>query len=622
MPYAYMGKVLTVDLGTGAVGEEPLNFEWARKFIGGKGLGARYLYDRLKPSTDPLSPDNVFMIWTGPLTGTIAPSSGKYCVVTKSPLTGLYLDSHAGGTFGIELKYAGYDGVIINGKAKEPVYLYIEDGKVEIRDAKALWGKNAHEAEDAVKSAVGEAAAVMAIGQAGENLVKYACISTGYYRQHGRGGAGAVMGSKNLKAMAVRGTGSVKVAYPQEFLNAARESYIKDVIENPEAAFGIKWGSPSLMWYTNETGTFPTRNFADGQFAGMNKIDANVILKMTTKRHACFACPVGCGNYVEVSVGPYAGTKVEGPEYETLFSLGSNLLIDDINAIAHANYLCDAYGLDTITTGVVIGWAMELFEKGILTEKDTDGLLLTFGNGEAVVRMIHKIAKREGIGDIFAEGVKRAAEKIDKGAERYAVAIGGMELPAYEPKGSPSMALAYATSDRQGCHLRSWPIGPEVLGAFWLGAEPVKLDRWGPENKAKVVIEQQHQYAAKFSLEICDFDSWNNQLMTNMLAPATGFTEYQDVTEFQKAGERITNLTWLFNLREGMNVEDLKKLPPRLTQDPLLSGPTAGHVVVEADYLTMLADYFRLRGWDEQGVPTKEKLEELGLADLKFKRKG
>jgi aldehyde:ferredoxin oxidoreductase len=325
---------------------------------------------------------------------------------------------------------------------------------------------------------------------------------------------------------------------------------------------------------------------------------------------------VGCGNYVEVTTGPYAGTKVEGPEYETIFSLGSNCGVDDINAIVHANYLCDLYGLDTISAGDCVAWAMELFERGILNEQDTDGIQLTFGNGDAMVQMIHKIAKREGLGSTLAEGIRHAAVQVGKGSERYAVTIKGMELPAYEPKGSMSMALSYATSDRGGCHLRSWPIGPEVLGAFWLGARKVELDRWSPEKKAQVVAEQQHQYAAKFAMNICDFDCWNNERLTAMLWPATGFEEYKDVREFEKAGERITNVTWMFNLREGMKWEDVATLPPRMTEDPIKSGPTAGHVVRPEDYAKMLADYCEIRGWDERGVPTKAKLQELGLDDL------
>lgn len=617
MSYAYTGRVLNVDLSTGRIWEDPLNFEWARKYIGGKGLGARYLFELVPRGADPLGPENVFMVWTGPLTGTIAPSSGKYCVVTKSPLNNLYCDSHAGGMFGVELKFAGYDGLIVRGKAVQPVFLHIEDGRVEIRPASDLWGKNAHDTEDALKARLGESVAVMAIGQAGERLVRYACISTSYFRQHGRGGVGAVMGSKNLKAIAVRGSGSVKVAYPREFIANCWEARTKDVLENPEAQFGIRWGSPSLAWYTNETGCFPSRNFSDGVFPGLAKIDANAVLRMTTKRHACYACPVGCGNYVEVAQGPYAGTRVEGPEYETLFSLGSNCLVDDLATIAHANYLCDDYGLDTISTGDVIAWAMELFERGILTGQDTDGIPLTFGNGAAMVQMIHKIARREGLGHLLGEGIRAAAAELGRGSERYAVHIKGMELPAYEPRGSISMALSYATSDRGGCHLRSWPIGPEVLGAFWLGAEPIELERWSPENKARVVVEQQHQYAAKFAMEICDFDCWNNERLTNMLWAATGFEEYRDVREFTRAGERITNAAWMFNLREGMTIDDLR-LPPRLTQDPLRSGPTAGHVVPEEAYQKMLRDYCELRGWDEKARPKREKLEELGIGDLYF----
>ena len=366
MVSAYTGKVLHVDLTAQKTTDESLNFQWAREFIGGKGLEARYLYERLRQHTDPLSPDNLFMIWTGPLTGTIAPSSGKYCVVTKSPQTNLYCDSHAGGVFGVELKFAGYDGLIVRGKAPQPVFLYIEDGRTEIHPATDLWGKNAHDTEDALKARLGESVAVMAIGQAGERLVRFACISTSYFRQHGRGGVGAVMGSKNLKAIAVRGTGSVAVAYPKEFITNCWEARIKDVLENPEAQFGIKWGSPSLAWYTNETGCFPSRNFSDGVFPALSKLDANAVLRLTTKRHACYACPVGCGNYVEVTEGPYAGTKVEGPEYETLFSLGSNCMVDDLATIAHANYLCDDYGLDTISAGAVLAFYADAIEQGAI----------------------------------------------------------------------------------------------------------------------------------------------------------------------------------------------------------------------------------------------------------------
>lgn len=615
MPYAYTGKLLFVDLTKGKHWVEPLNLAYARKYIGGKGLAARYLFDLLKPGTDPLSPDNVFIVMTCPLNGTLAPASAKYCVVTKSPLTNIWVDSHAGGYFGPELKYAGFDGIIITGRAKKPVYLYIEDGTVEIRDAEQLWGKTTHETNTAIKEELGDPMArVMCIGPAGEKLVRFASIDT-EYRQHGRGGVGAVMGSKNLKAIAVRGTGGVTVAYPEEFLKACAEVSEKDIFKNPEAEFGIRWGSPSIAWWTQEVGALPTRNFTNGRFERLSEIDADAVLRMTVKRKACYQCPVGCGNYVVVPTGPYAGTEVEGPEYETLCLMGSNCGIDRLDAIARANYLCDAFGLDTISTGNVIAWAMECYEKGIITPEDTEGLELTFGNHEALVTMVEKIAKREGLGDILAEGVKRAAEKIGKGSERYAVHVKGLELPAYEPRASPAMGLSYAVADRGGCHLRSWPIGPECFGAFWLGAKPVKIDRWSPENKAKIVMEQEHQYAAKFALGVCDFCCWTNERLTYLLWTATGFDEYKDVREFERAGERIVNLTRIINLREGMTAKD-DTLPPRIFEDPLKSGPAAGRVVKREDFEKMLKEYYKLRKYDDEGRPTPERLKELGMEDV------
>ncbi len=615
MPYAYAGRLLYVDLTTRAHRIEPLNFDYARKYIGGKGLAARYFLDLHKPGIDPFSPENVFIIMTGPLTGTMAPSSAKYCVVTKSPLTGLWLDSHAGGYFGPELKYAGFDGIIIIGRAEEPVYLYVEDGVVQIKDAKWLWGKTTHETDTAIKEELADPMVrVMCIGPAGERLVRIACIHS-EYRQHGRGGAGAVMGSKNLKAVAVRGTGGVTVAYPDEFLKACAEVTEKDIFKNPEAEFGIRWGSPAIAWWTQEVGAYPTRNFTDGRFERLSEIDANAVLRMTVKRRACFQCPVGCANYVVVPSGPYAGTEVEGPEYETICLMGANCGIDRLDAIARANFLCDTLGLDTISTGNVIAWAMECYERGIITAKDTEGLELTFGNHEALVKMTEKIGKREGLGDILAEGVRRAAERIGRGSERYAVHVKGLELPAYEPRASPAMALTYSVADRGGCHLRSWPIGPECFGIFWLGAKPIKIDRWAPENKAKIVVEQEHQYAAKFSLEVCDFCCWTNERLTKLLWTATGFDEFKDVRLFELAGERITNLTRLINLREGMTMKD-DTPPPRIFEDPLKTGPGAGRVVKHEDFRKMLTDYYALRGWDAEGRPMKEKLEELDMRDI------
>ncbi|MEM4968242.1 MAG: aldehyde ferredoxin oxidoreductase family protein [Nitrososphaerota archaeon] len=611
----YAGKILIIDLNKEKILTQSLNMVYAKAYIGGKGLGARYMLDYIDPKVDPLSPDNLFMIFSCPANGTIAPASGKYPVITKSPLTGIWLDSHSGGPIGAELKYAGFDGVIITGRAKEPSYIYIDDQYVDIRKAKNLWGKKISETRKTIKEELGDPLVkVMCIGPSGEKLVRFANVDS-EGRQHGRGGAGAVLGSKNIKAVAVRGTGSVEVAYPEEFIKACEEMSRMDIFENPEAQFGIKWGSIALMWPIQEVGALPTRNYTDGRFEHVSSIDANVVLKHSIKRGACFSCPIGCHNYVLIDYGPWAGTLVEGPEYETADLIGANTGTSRFDAIAKANELCDEYGLDTITTGSVVAWSMELFERGLLTLEDTGGLELKFGNAEALVSLIEKIANREGIGDILAEGTRIASQKIGKNSERYAVHVKGLELPAYEPRASPAMGLSYAVADRGGCHLRSWPIGPECLNAYWLGAKPIKLDRWSPENKAIVVVQQEHQYAAKFALGVCDFCCWDNQRLTNILWTVTGFDEYRDVRNFELAGERIINLIRTINVRFGISSKD-DKLPPRIHNDPLKTGPAANRVLREEDFEFMKKDYYNIRGWGAEGRPTVEKLKELGMDDV------
>lgn len=617
MQSSYMGKLLFVDLNLEKSWVKPLDFGYARKYIGGKGLAGRYLFDLLKPETDPLSPENPLIIMTGPLTGTIAPAAAKYCVVTKSPLTGIWLDSHAGGYFGPELKFAGFDGLIIHGRAKRPVLLYIDDGAVELKNAESLWGKTTSETDKMVKEELGdEAVKVMCIGPAGEKLAKIALISS-CGRHHGRGGCGAVMGSKNLKAIAVRGSGGVDLAYPEEFFKACEESIQKDIFEDPNAEFGRTGGTPEIVGWAQEAGCLPTKNFSDGRFEGASNIDVDAVLKWAVKRRACFQCPIACSRWVKVPSGPYMGTEVEGPEFETLYSLGANCGIDRLDAIVKANFLCDELGLDTISTGVTIAWAMECYEKGILTLKETDGIELNFGNHEALLALIEKIGKREGIGDILADGVASASKKIGKGSETFAIHVKGLELPGYEPRASPAMGLAYATADRGGCHLRAWPVGVEAMGAtgsFWMGP-PLKIDRWSPENKALLVIRMQHQYAAKFSLDVCDFCCWDNVRLTNLLWAATGFDEYKDVRTFELAGERIVNLTRVINVLEGISRKD-DTLPPRMFHETLKTGPAAGRMLRRDDFETMLNDYYKLRGWDEDGRPTAEKLKMLGMDEF------
>jgi aldehyde:ferredoxin oxidoreductase len=622
MPGGYVGKVAFIDLAKKKYHTEPLNMTWARLYIGGKGVAARYLLEYLPPGIDPLSPDNLLIIMTCPANGTMAPASSKYPVVTKSPLTGFWLDTHSGGAVGTELKFAGFDGIIISGKAEKPTYLYIEDGKIEFRSAEHLWGMRVSETRKAIKEELGDPQVkVMSIGPAGEKLVKIANIDS-EGRQHGRGGAGAVMGSKNLKAIAVRGTGTVEVALPREFEKVVEEILEKDIFKNPEAEFGIKWGSIALGWFTNEAGALPTRNWQTGHFELWSNIDAIAVSKVRVKRAACRQCPIGCHNWIYIPSGKYTGTLTEGPEYETAVLLGANTGTGDLGALARLNYLADELGLDTISLGGILAWATELYERGIIGKEDTGGLELRFGNDEAYILLVEAIAYRKTpFADLLAEGTKIACEKLGKDSCRYAVHVKGLELPAYDPRAAPAMGLSYAVADRGGCHLRSWPIGPEVLGRYWLGAKPIPIERWSPENKAIIVIQQEHQYAAKFAAGVCDFCCWDNERLSLLIWTVTGFEEFKDVRNFELAGERIVNLIRVFNVREGMT-SDHDVLPPRIHEDPHISGPTKGRVLPRDWFEKMKKEYYQIRGWDEKGRPTKETLKRVGVDEGVFKYVG
>jgi len=602
MPGGYVGKVLRVDLSSGKTSAEDLNRQWTRMFIGGKGLGAKYLYEELKPRKDPLSQGNVFILVTGPLTGTTAPCSPKYAIFTKSPLTGTFLDSYMGGYLGAELKFAGFDAAIIKGKSEKPVYLWISDGEAEIRDAKDHWGLDTHESEKQIREELGDKEVkVAAIGPAGENLVKIACITVDLYRQAGRGGAGAVMGSKNLKAIAVRGHGEVNVPNIEGFIQLCKDITRNDVLTE-DNMWAKTDGTPGFLPMTQEGGILPTRNFQMGVFEHANELDSAAIKKeMFVRRRACYGCPLGCGNITQVKRGPFAGTVVEGPEYETLALSGSNCQISNLEAIARYNLLCDKLGLDTISTGDAVAFAMECYEKKIITKKDTDGLELAFGNVEAYTKMPDLIAHRKAIGNILAEGVKRAAEKIGKGSERFAVHVKGLEYPGYEPRGSIGMALAYATSDRGACHLRAWPADSEVFG---------DMDPFTTEGKAQLVIDDQNLYCAKWSLVVCDFYAIGYENIARLCSAATGWK--LSPADMQTMGERIWNLIRMFNVREGFTRKD-DSLPYRMSNDPLRGGKADGHVVKPEDFHKMLDDYYELRGWDRDGCPTDKKLEELNL---------
>jgi len=596
----WIGKILRVNLTKGEWGVEELDRNIAEKFIGGRGLGSKILYDEIEPKVDPLSPDNKLILATGPLTGTSASAAGRYMAITKSPLTGTIACSNSGGHFGAELKFAGFDLIVIEGKSKEPVYLYIEGGKVEIRDAKHLWGKTTHEATDQILSETDMDARVACIGPAGEKLVRFACIINDKHRAAGRSGVGAVMGSKNLKAVAVKGSGSVQVADKEAFRKATLDGFQK-VKANPVSSQGLPtYGTAILINIINQSGILPTRNFQEGVFEGAEKISGETIAEQILVRNrACFACPIACGRVVRVTNPKYACFS-EGPEYESDWALGACCGVDNIDAIGKANYLCDILGIDPISAGVTIACGMELFEKGIVSKEEV-GRSLNFGDPDAMVEMVKAIGYREGFGDILAEGSYRVAERY--GHPEYSMSVKKQEFPAYDARGAQGMGLEYATSNRGACHVRGYMISPEILGS------PQKLDPFETEEKAGWTKTFQDLTAVVDSSGICLFNTFafGAPEILEYLKAATGVK--MTLEELMKAGERIWNLERLFNLKAGISGKE-DRLPDRLLKDPMPGGPAKG-LVVKLE--KMLPEYYELRGWDKEGVPTKEKLRELGL---------
>lgn len=600
--HGYTGKILDVDLTSAAISEAELDRTLAKDYMGGKGFGARILYDQLPPHCDPLSPENILVFATGPLTGTLAPSSGRFEVCTKSPATGLWLDANCGGFFGPELKFAGYDMVIVRGKATSPVMLVIEDNRFELKPAGDLWGVDTITTHRQIKDTLGKEFRVACIGEAGEKGVLFAGIIS-EYRALGRGGAGAVMGSKNLKAIAVRGTRGIAIHAPDHFMTTCREAF-NELANSPDTGGGRqKYGTNIILSLMDETGIHPVRNFQKGQFAGASQVNEETIEKYFVRNKACFGCPIYCSKIAEVKEGKYKGSFTEGPEYENVWAFGANCENVDIGAIIQAEYLCDYYGLDGITTGNVIGFLMECVEKGSLSETDM-GFPMNFGNDESIIQAVHLIGQRKGPGKLWGQGVKKIGEQI-KGTEQFAMHVKGLELPAYDPRGSTGMALAYATSDRGGCHLRSWPIGDELL------ATEDRMDLSSIEFKAELVKTQQDLFCMVNCSGMCLFATFavNLKQITPFLHSATGIESFGSSDEVMKIGERVNNLVRLFNIREGLT-KDLDTLPKRFFSEPLKEGPCRDRVV-ELDQLR--AEYYFVRGWDERGIPTDETLRELEL---------
>ena len=600
--YGYAGKILRVNLTKGKVVTEQLGKNLASLYIGGKGFGSKILVEETKPKTDPYNPENLLIFSTGPVNGTLLSGASKFCAVFKSPLTGIWGESQCGGYFAPQLKYAGYDLIMIKGKSQRPVYLTIEDEEIRINDATHLWGKDTFETESVIKKDHGDGFQVLSIGPAGENLVRFACITHDKGRQFGRCGAGAVMGSKKLKAVAVKGSGTVEIAKPEK-LDEFRKELNEKIRERLKSL--TEYGTPAIMALTNTTGTLPTRNWQEGEFEGFEEINAEAMKRKLVKRSkACYACTVACGKLSRVETGPYAGTEVEGPEYETLFALGSLCGNSNLESIAKANEICDRLGLDTISAGNALAFAMECYEKRIITQKDTNGLTLAFGSHEAIITMLRKIAYKEGFGKILAEGVKRAAGIIGKGSEKFAVHVKGLEPPGYDPRGLKGVALAYAVSCRGACHLRHMAYRPNLTGQKPF--EPGTINRLTYEGQTEMVKELEDFYTLVDCMVLCKFLClptvgpilWDE--LIKLYSITTGVEIKKD--RLLSIANNINNLIRQLNLREGLNRKD-DTLPKRFFDEELRTGNSKGETVQKQEFEKMLDKYYKLRGWNKEGKP-------------------
>jgi aldehyde:ferredoxin oxidoreductase len=588
---SYAGKILRVDLTTGKISSESLNMDWARDFVGGKGLGFRYLFDALSANVNPLSPANVIGLFPGVLAGTCVATTARTAVFCRSPATGTILDSYVGGAFGLQLKLAGYDGVIITGRASRPSYLLVLDDQVEIRDATPMWGKGIWETDAWMKEQAGDEHLVsLTTGPAGENLIPFACLTSEAYRQAGRGGVGAVFGSKNLKAVAARGTGAVHVPDMQSFMKMYYDIF-KNHLLTDDNLWAYEGGTPTIVDLSQTTGLLPTRGFSQGVFEGAEGINSAAIQARKSRNRACATCPLACGQLTHSADG-----LMEGPEYETLGLGGANCGVDDLEAVTAFNRLCDDLGLDTISTGNVIGLAM------LMAQEDIHDFGVHFSNVEEYLAATESIAYLRDVGAELAQGARHIAQKY--GAEHLVMESKGLEFPAYDPRGSYGMALAYCTSDRGGCHMRAFPVANEAFG---------DVDPFTLEGKAEMVAQAQNFNSVKWTGIFCDFWAIGIEDITKLIVRGTGhpYTEQELTT----VGERIWNVGRVFNVREGFSRKD-DYPPPAIFDRPLPEGPAAGKNFGREEYDAALSEYYRLRGWTEDGIPTPEKLAALGLADL------
>jgi aldehyde:ferredoxin oxidoreductase len=615
MAHGFMGRILRVDLSRGQVQDEVLRWDWARKYVGGAGLASRYFYDETPAGADAYGPQNRLIFMTGPLTGTASPSASRYSVVARSPLTGMWGHANSGGSFGPALKRSGFDGIIFEGIAPEPVCLAIIDGTAELRPAGDLWGRPVPETDEALQGIAGQTVTVAAIGPAGENRVRFAAIINNKHRAAGRCGLGAVMGAKRLKAIACAGGAPIDLAEPKTFHQKARRQY--DLLDESILKVGFEaFGTNMVSDMVNVRGGYPTNNWQLGQFEEIEAVGAQGLTdSVFVEGVKCFACPVACGRGTEIREGKWKGRRGEGPEYESANTLGALCGVSDMNAITMANYLCNDYGLDTISTGSTIAFAMECYQRGILTEEQTGGVALTFGDSDLVVDLVEKIAWREGIGDLLAEGSRIAAERLGQGSIQFAMQVKGLELPAYDPRAAKITGLGYVTANRGGDHITGYVQGPTFIDVPFLLVEDSSIGNpfVADPEETPVLVDLENALTVMDAVGGCKFMGilLTADDIAGLIAAATGWDF--DEAEFRRCGERIYNLNRACCVREGITAAQ-DHLPGRLLEEPLPSGPAAGMVIDRDTLARMKEAYYRVRGWDpESGIPSPEKLHELGL---------
>nr|MBC7245695.1 aldehyde ferredoxin oxidoreductase family protein [Chloroflexota bacterium] len=604
----YWGKILHIDVSERKTHVQRVDEEWLRKYVGGVCMASRLAYENIPKGADPLGPENAVCFANSAFSGTMVPVGTKYAVATKSPLTGFLGDCLAGSYFAAAMKRAGYDGIVVKGKADRPIWIFVDDDAVYFNDASDLWGMETFETEEAIRAKVGdERVRACTVGPAGERLVRFANLTNDRGRQAGRTGPGAALGAKLVKALAIRGTKSVRVADPQNLLAACKK--LNELAQTTKTEKYRILGTPSNVLNMNRLGILPTRNYQQGEFEGAEKVSGEYMHEhYTEKAVACAGCPIACEQITHVKEGSYAGARTS-IDYESLFALGPNCGIDSMAAIIAAIDRCDRYGMDTMSTGVTISWAMECFQRGILTKEDFDGLEPVWGNDRAVVELVRKIAYREGIGDLLAEGVKRAAAKVGKGSEHFAMHVKGLECCGYDARGMQTFAVGCAVGTRGPCHNRSLAYEPDAKG---------EVDRLkaGPERGR--LAKETEEFAGVFDIMMfCKFirgcfkDIWTE--IPQLYTYTTGIAMTSE--DLHKLTERSWNLKKAFNIREGWTKED-DWLPPRWLKDPLPSGGSKGAYVKEDDLRMMLQSYYEARGWTPEGLIPKEKLISLGLDDI------